>query len=403
MEIIEPTKDFNFAKLSLMNPQIIQDGTSYFSKIAFTNSGNNNKDKSLYIQLPKCKTKQGIVTTKKEKYCDLVFEKNGTSETDDLLEWIDHLEKKCQELIDSKKKIWFHNDITLEDIENMMTPICRLYKSGKSILLRTFIDVVKKTGKEKCLVYDERENVLSLDDIKETQYVIPLLLVDGIIFSTKSFEISIKAIQFMVCENDVEEDEKEEDVNKCLITKKDQTTITTTAATSQTQVTSETVQSTTVQAATEVVSASPIEIIPSSSTSSIVNTVSEIKQTNHDVKVNQELVDEQELVVFNEKLMSESKDNIFKKVCDNNIINDNNKNNIEEIEEVQFDFDNIKETVIIKSANEIYKNLISNAIELKQKYINALLVAKKFKEKYKLKDNTHGRIRLYDLEDEVVE
>ena len=385
MEIIEPTKDFNFAKLSLMNPQIIQDGTSYFSKIAFTNSGNNNKDKSLYIQLPKCKTKQGIVTTKKEKYCDLVFEKNGTSETDDLLEWIDHLEKKCQELIDSKKKIWFHNDITLEDIENMMTPICRLYKSGKSILLRTFIDVVKKTGKEKCLVYDERENVLSLDDIKETQYVIPLLLVDGIIFSTKSFEISIKAIQFMVCENDVEEDEKEEDVNKCLITKKDQTTITTTAA-------------------TEVVSASPIEIIPSSSTSSIVNTVSEINQINHDVKANQEPVDEQELVVVNEKLMSESKDNIFKKVCDNNIINDNNKNNIEEIEEVQFDFDNIKETVIIKSANEIYKNLISIAIELKQKYINALLVAKKFKEKYKLKDNNmYGRIRLYDLEDEVVE
>lgn len=211
MEISEPNKGFDFSNLSLANPQAIQGGNSYFTKIVVANT--KSKDKSLYIQLPKCKTKQGVVTSKKEKYCDFLFEKDETSETEVFFGWIDHLEKKCQGLIDSKKKIWFHNDMTLEDIENMMVPVCRLYKSGKNILLRSFIDVLKRTGKEKCLAYDERENVIPLDEIKETQHVIPLLLVEGIIFSTKSFEISIKVVQIMVCDDVAETEDK----NKFLI------------------------------------------------------------------------------------------------------------------------------------------------------------------------------------------
>jgi hypothetical protein len=325
MEISQPNKGFNFAHLSLANPQPIHGGSSYFAKIALTNA--QNKDKSLYIQLPKCKTKQGIVTTKKEKYCDFLFEKDETSETDEFFEWIDHLEKKCQGLIDAKKTLWFHNDMTIEDIENMMVPVCRLYKSGKNIILRSFIDVLKRTGKEKCLAYDERENVVELNDIKETDHVIPLLVVEGIIFSTKSFEISIKVSQIMVCDDSTEKDDRNK--NKCLI--KTSSSNHSLPPTQQQQ---------------------PIQSISSSPSTGI--TVS-APQPPHVM------------------------DTITKKKSDK-------VNNVGELEEVQFDFNNIKETIVIKNTHETYKNLLLKINELKKNYVDALSTANQFKEKYKIKD-----------------
>jgi hypothetical protein len=320
MEISEPNKGYNFDNLTLANPQPIQGGSSYFTKIALTNTP--NKDKSLYIQLPKCKTKQGVVTTKKEKYCDFLFEKDETS-TDEFFEWVDHLEKKCQGLIDAKKTLWFHNDMTLEDIENMMVPVCRLYKSGKNILLRSFIDVLKRTGKEKCLAYDERENVISLDDIKETHNVIPLLLVEGIIFSTKSFEISIKVVQLMVCE--------EEDRNKCLIKQPSPYT------------------------AESYHSPPPIQ----SSTQPLTNSSLSVPQRVSTPPLTEDTISEKD----SDKV-----------------------NNVGEMEEVQFDFSNLKETIAIKNTHETYKNLLAKKNELKKKYSNAISNAKQFKEKYRLKD-----------------
>ena len=188
METFEPNKAFNFESLTLANPQPIQGG-SFFTRATI------NDDKPLYIQLPKCNTKNGIINTKRGKYSDLLYEKDRQEE---LIEWTLALEKCFQNNIYQKKNTWFHNEISLDDIETMMTPIFRLYKSGSKLLIRTYIDVKSDTNEDKCLAYNEQKIQVSLDSITEDKFIIPLLLIEGIKFTSKSFEIVIKLVQTMI-------------------------------------------------------------------------------------------------------------------------------------------------------------------------------------------------------------
>ena len=73
MDAFEPTKLFKYDKIALENPRPIQGG-AYFTKMIM------EPNKPLYIQFPKCHTKQGIVTTKKGKYCDLMYERTDETE-----------------------------------------------------------------------------------------------------------------------------------------------------------------------------------------------------------------------------------------------------------------------------------------------------------------------------------
>jgi hypothetical protein len=193
MELYKPNKEFDFNLLSLESPQSIQGGTH------FTNI-NINGDKPLYIQMPKCTTKQGIVKTNRVMYSDLLYNKNNC---EPLIEWLLALEKHCQSKINEKKDMWFVSEMTEDDIENMMTPVYRLYRSGKNLLIRTFIDVDKATDKGKCMVYDENEILLDQSAVVGTN-IIPLILIEGIKFTSKSFDIEIKLIQIMVLDKDPE-------------------------------------------------------------------------------------------------------------------------------------------------------------------------------------------------------
>ena len=193
MELYKPNKEFDFNLLSLESPQSIQGGT-HFTKI------NMKDDKPLYIQMPKCTTKQGIVKTNRVMYSDLLYNRNN-SET--LIEWLLALEKHCQTKINEKKDMWFVSEMTEDDIENMMTPVYRLYRSGKNLLIRTFIDVDKGTEKGKCMVYDEKEIKLDQNAVIDAN-IIPLILIEGIKFSSKSFDIEIKLIQAMVLNKEPE-------------------------------------------------------------------------------------------------------------------------------------------------------------------------------------------------------
>ena len=96
MEVHRVNRDFNFENISLANPQPVQ-GRSFFTKLSIN-------DKPFYIQLPKCNTKQGIITTKRGKYCDLLYNK---SDEETLINWILSLESRCQDLIFEKRNIWF--------------------------------------------------------------------------------------------------------------------------------------------------------------------------------------------------------------------------------------------------------------------------------------------------------
>ena len=193
MELYKPNKEFDFSLLSLESPQSIQGGT-HFTKI------NINGDKPLYIQMPKCTTKQGIVKTNRVMYSDLLYNKNNC---EPLIEWLLALEKHCQSKINEKKDMWFVSEMTEDDIENMMSPVYRLYRSGKNLLIRTFIDVDKATDKGKCMVYDEKEILLDQSAVVGTN-IIPLILIEGIKFTSKSFDIEIKLIQAMVLAKDPE-------------------------------------------------------------------------------------------------------------------------------------------------------------------------------------------------------
>ncbi len=79
-----------------------------------------------------------------------MYERNNH---DEFMNWLEQLETSCHNNIDKKKNLWFTGDYSKEEIEQMMTPIMRLYKSGKYVLIRTYINTNKHTGEDTCSVY----------------------------------------------------------------------------------------------------------------------------------------------------------------------------------------------------------------------------------------------------------
>lgn len=187
-KVFEPDLKFDFAKLSLGHPQTTKGG-SYFTKIMFNNQ-------SVYVQFPKCKTKQGIIQTEKNIYTDLLYE---TTYNNQLNEWLENLESHCRKLLYEKNNLWFSGDIELSDIESAFTNSAKMYKSGKQFLIRCYIpkpQIIKTTAS--CFVYDESEKPLSLNEIDVSREIIPLVKIDGIKFTNKSFQIELVLTQIMV-------------------------------------------------------------------------------------------------------------------------------------------------------------------------------------------------------------
>ena len=177
----------DFSRVSLGEPQAIQGG-SYYAKLHL------GMDGLVCVQLPRCTLKQGIVSTKKGKYCDLMYDRSTSSR---LVEWIEKLEESIQDKIDNKKSLWFQSELTRDDIETMMTPISRSFKSGRKVLTRTYLDVNKHTGVDKCIVYDENETILGLDALTTEREIVPLVQIEGIRFTSRSFEVDLKLVQVM--------------------------------------------------------------------------------------------------------------------------------------------------------------------------------------------------------------
>ena len=181
----EPTSDFNFDNITLGPPNGLQGG-SYFTKLL-----NNNEP--IYLQVPKCLTKQGMVVTEKKKYCDLMF----TRDASDVIYWFENIEKRVHGLLYEKKNVWFHEDLELSDIENAFTSPIRSYKSGYYYLVRCSIPKVISPETISC--YNENEEPISLEEMGERDVeIIPLIEIQGVKFSSKSFQIEIGLRQVMV-------------------------------------------------------------------------------------------------------------------------------------------------------------------------------------------------------------
>ena len=187
--IIEPTKTFDFSKLSLAHPSGIQGG-AYFTKIEY------NK-KPLYIQTGKSLTRQGFVKTGKKYYCDLMFDNNSEI----LINWFENLEEKCHKLIFEKKDDWFQGSLEENDIETAFNSIIRIYKSGKYYLARTHVKN-SKDDLPTVKIYDENEKVMSINEITPETEIISILEIQGIKFTSRNFQIEIELKQIMVLNNE---------------------------------------------------------------------------------------------------------------------------------------------------------------------------------------------------------
>ena len=183
-DIIEPTIDYDFSKIYLGPPSTLAGG-AYFTRIMY----NNNK--LLYLQTPKCLTKQGFVKSGKKIFADLMFDNNDTI----FINWIENLESKCQELIHNKGDAWFQTKLEKDDIETAFTSPFKIYKTGKYYLLRVNV-------KPNIKIYNETDTVIKIEDITPDKNIISILEIQGIKFTSRNFQIEIELKQSMVVSPD---------------------------------------------------------------------------------------------------------------------------------------------------------------------------------------------------------
>lgn len=182
--VFDLNQRFNFSILSLGNPTLANNN-NYVSKISH---GITNKN--LYIQLPKCTTKQGIIKSSSKTYTELNFcisQKN-------VIDFFENLEKFCTEKIYNNRELWFYESSNMQktDIDELILSTMKPYKHGKNFLLKTYIKL------DKLNIYDENENKILIDDFDNTHEFIPLVNINNIKFSTKNFSIEIFLTQMMV-------------------------------------------------------------------------------------------------------------------------------------------------------------------------------------------------------------
>lgn len=421
MEPYEPNKSFDYDKVTLENPRPVQGG-SYFTKITM------DSNKLLYVQFPKCLTKQGVIVTKRGKYCDLMYERMDEGE---LVEWIENLESRCHDLIDAKKNLWFQSDLSRDDIETMMSPIFRLYKSGKKLLMRVNIDNNKHTGRDKCIVYDEREVLVDLESVNDQRMIIPLVHIDGIKFSSRSFEVEMKLVQLMVL------DSVPEMTQSCMI-KRNTTLPVKIDVTVPTEVTknkedseddNEEEKEPVIEQANELIIEQENEPVAEEETELVNEQVNEpiteeetkqvTEEENNLVEVTQNDTSTEETQKEESIEELESSQDETNEIKENTVDNSQSLGNLEEVTnlEVIDDIDNSNELkeidleiteddepISLKKPNEvyyeIYKSARNKAKHMKQVAIQAYLEAKEIKTKYQLSDIEDSDDENVDINDD---
>lgn len=189
-------KDLNISNnVTLSMPSSVQGG-SYFTKIQYAKH-------PLYMQTPKCVSKQGISTVGKKTYIELVIsnEKDG-----EFISFLENLEKTCIDIIFEKRHLWFTDELEKPDIETAFASIIKSYKNGTSHLLKLNINNTSNHAKhgigigglQTCFVFDENNNSLKFDDVKPETPLITIIEFEGIKFTSKSFQFEMNARQMLV-------------------------------------------------------------------------------------------------------------------------------------------------------------------------------------------------------------
>jgi hypothetical protein len=188
-QVYLPDSSFQHDALHLTTPNGIQGG-AYFSMLYY-------KNEPLYIQTPICTSKNGIVYGKRN-HIDLMFTNNETI----FLEWIEMLEANAIRLIYEKKNLWINSDVEKTDIENGFTSLIRPYKGGKYYLMRAHIQPTNKFGTSGgCSFFDENERPVSIEYIKPEHQMYAIIELQGIKFTSRSFQIELSLKQILVVSN----------------------------------------------------------------------------------------------------------------------------------------------------------------------------------------------------------
>jgi hypothetical protein len=120
-----------------------------------------------------------------------MFDNNDTV----FVNWIENLETKCQELLFSKGETWFQTKLEKDDIESAFTSALKIYKSGKYYLLRVNV-------KPNIKIFNESNNVVSLEEITTDKNIISILEIQGIKFTSRNFQIEIELKQSLIVSPD---------------------------------------------------------------------------------------------------------------------------------------------------------------------------------------------------------
>ena len=201
MNIHKANKDFEFDKLKLCHPVTMSGSNSYFTKLVLN-------DKPVYIESPEVTTKQGFVKNKKNMFFDLMFDSNQS----EFIQWFESLETRCHQLVFEKSEEWFQNSLELDDIENAFAPPLKTYKSGKYQVCRCNVQVDYNSSAPQTKIYNENEQTVSFEEVNDSSKLISIFELQGVKFSTRSFQLEFALKQIMLIQNS-------SDFDKCLIKK----------------------------------------------------------------------------------------------------------------------------------------------------------------------------------------
>ena len=370
--------NFDFSNISLKSPKPIQGG-SFLSSI-------KHNSNALIIQTPKIKTKKGITQTSKHVYTDLVFE-NDQSE---FVDWIENLEERVRDIILSKSETWFHEPVTLDEIEYNWNNSVRTYKQTKQ-LLRTFIHKNKGVSSSILKIYDVDYNTKHINDITKDTSIICILEVIGLKFSSTSFQMDFCLRQAMLLEDkpifneplikfssEKVSTEKNGEKNVTFLEKPEEITL---------EKPKEVVENLEINSQVEQ------EVSETSDVSSNkANNLEKIDLSNNET-VKEELIPQKneleitnEIQEFNNEINEVNLDSLEKDIEPQEEEQDIEPQN-DELEEVDLTFDE-KDAITLKKPNEIYLDIYRQAREkakkAKQEAIKAYLEAKRIKELYML-------------------
>lgn len=342
--IIVPDSTFNYNTVVLHTPTVVSGG-NHFLKI-------NRNDEPVYIQSPKCSTKQGILKAGKKMYCDLVF----TNENEAFIRWIEHLEEHIQKTIYQNKTKWFESSLELNDIEDSFTSPFKIYKSGKFYLLR--VNIPCRLGTCGLKIFKESGNeTVDIENITPDTKIITILEVQGVKCSAKSFQIEIEIKQMMVLED-------KNLFERCII--KPSAPSTQLAPSAEPVPISVLISTTTEQPEKSIIESNNTAERPNESFTTSENSVLFVNSANTDTSLTDTLSG-----TNNDIQIEEQPDKIEEFDIDIDILDKNEPIQIKERNDVYY---------------EMYKTAISKAKTAKILAISSFLEAKRIKNKYMLND-----------------